>query len=113
MAIAPIVKAYREHQAAIHQGLILPIGDEPSGTSWTGFQSISDDQSGYLMIYREFNNQSQHKISLHGLAGKTIRCEPITGHGQALSATVDEQGRVTFTLPQPYTFALYRYSVTR
>ena len=45
-AIAPIVKAYREHMSEIHQGIILPIGEEPSGTSWTGFQSVAGPFAG-------------------------------------------------------------------
>lgn len=64
-SIRSLVEQYKKVQYDFHQGIILPIGDEPSGRSWTGFQSIcnqvgngSDDcnvKSGYLLIYREDN----------------------------------------------------------
>ena len=34
---ASLVRLYRKHRAAFHRGIILPVGDEPSGRSWTGF----------------------------------------------------------------------------
>lgn len=33
-------EAYKKFQHDMHSGTILPIGDEPSGRSWTGFQSL-------------------------------------------------------------------------
>ena len=37
---APLIRTYRGHQERIHAGQIFPIGEEPSGTGWTGFQSL-------------------------------------------------------------------------
>lgn len=51
--IAPLVEAYRRVAAQFHAGIILPVGEEPSGRSWTGFQSIVSDSEGYLLLYRE------------------------------------------------------------
>ncbi|HEY4197791.1 MAG TPA: alpha-galactosidase, partial [Mucilaginibacter sp.] len=39
---APIIKKYVKLQSKLHSGQIFPIGDEPTGTSWTGFQSVMD-----------------------------------------------------------------------
>ena len=38
--IAPVIKKYKEVQFDFHSGSILPIGEEPSGKSWCGFQSL-------------------------------------------------------------------------
>ena len=108
--IAPLIHTYRAHQGGIHAGQILPIGEEPSGTSWTGFQSISDG-SGYLVLYREANRRGSARIKLWGLAGKTVRVRPLAGRGTAFSDVVDAYGGLTFRLPEPFTFALYRYQL--
>ncbi len=38
-ALKPAIALYKQHQAAIYAGHIVPIGDMPDGTAWTGFQS--------------------------------------------------------------------------
>ena len=106
--IAPLLRVYREHQAHIHAGRILPVGGEPSGSSWTGFQSLRDD-TGYVVVYREYNQRPEASLRLWNLAGKTVRFEAIAGHGEDFTSVVDKEGRVWFTLPDPFTFALYRY----
>ena len=67
--IAPLIRTYRAHQERIHAGQIFPIGEEPSGTSWTGFQSLRGDE-GYLIVYREHNDRSEARLRLWN-AGRT------------------------------------------
>ena len=109
--IAPTVKAYRQHQTQIHKGAILPIGQEPNGTNWTGFQSILSDTEGYLLIFREYNKDDQSQIQLHGLAGKEIKYRHICGQGEDFTAKTGPGGKATFKLPARHNFALYRYQV--
>ena len=106
---APIIKAYRQHQSAIHHGVILPIGDAPSGTGWTGFQSIAERDRGYVIVYREFNDQTSESIRLHKMSGKRVELKHICGHGSDFTAQADENGAIRFTLPAAHTFALYQY----
>jgi hypothetical protein len=109
--IAPIIKAYRQHQSYIHQGTILPIGTKPDGTSWTGFQSILNDKEGYLLIFREYNSANHEDITLYDLAGKYIHCQHLCGQGADFSIKVNRNGQVTFSLPAVYSFGLYRYLI--
>ena len=109
--IAPTIKAYHRHQARIHQGIILPIGQEPSGTSWTGFQSMLSDTEGYLLVFREYNKDDQSEMKLYGLAGKEIECRRICGQGKDLAAKIGSGGEATFRLPARHNFVLYRYQV--
>jgi hypothetical protein len=111
--IAPTIKAYRKHQSRIHQGTILPIGAEPNGTNWTGFQSIVNDKEGYLLIFREYNQTDRGEFKLYDLAGRKIRCQHLCGQGKDFTAKADNDGRVTFSLPAPHSFGLYRYQVTK
>ena len=108
--IAPLIRTYRAHQERIHAGQIFPIGEEPSGTSWTGFQSLRGDE-GYLIVYRELNDRSEARLRLWNAAGRTIRCTLIAGQGRDFLAAVDAGGEVSFALDRPFSFALYAYRV--
>lgn len=108
--IAPLIRTYRQHQERIHAGQILPIGDEPDGTTWTGFQSIRDE-GGYLLLFREYNQRESADLSLWGLPSRRITCKVVAGHGASFEAETDRAGQLTFRLPGPHTFALYEYAV--
>jgi hypothetical protein len=107
--IAPLIKSYRKIQRDLHACQIFPIGDEPSGTSWTGFQAVAG-QEGFLLVFREDNaNQRQWMATLLD-PGIKVRCRAITGSGKDFSGIVDPQGRLSFTLPDRFSYALYHYS---
>ncbi len=108
--IAPLVKTYKEHQTKIHGGMVFPIGEEPSGSSWTGFQSMDSDQ-GYLLVYREQNENSSEFLKTWFPAGTKIRCQLVAGHGKGFNATINDAGELKFSLPKENTFALYRYEI--
>ena len=52
LALGREIGRYKEVQHDFHRGVILPVGDEPSGRSWTGFQSLNGDR-GYFIFFRE------------------------------------------------------------
>jgi alpha-galactosidase len=108
--LAATITVYREYQEQIHVGRILPIGEEPCGTGWTGFQSCQGD-CGYFAVYRELNDRETARLNTWGLAGNNLRCETVLGHGQDFEAAVSEDGWIEFSLPAPFTFALYRYAI--
>ncbi len=105
--IADLVRTYREHQTRIHAGHIFPIGEEPSGTGWAGFQSIRDD-GGYVLVFRELNERPAAGISLWGDVRPGTLLRHVVGSGN--DVTVGEGGEARFTLPHPLTFALYEVS---
>jgi hypothetical protein len=105
------VKAYREHQSDIHNGLILPIGKEPCGTGWTGFQSMKNDNSGYVLVFRELSPENKCAIKLWQPENKEINFKHVAGYGNSFKCSSTENGEVVFNLPQPFSFALYKYSL--
>lgn len=109
--LAPAVKAYREHMHAIHAGRIVPIGDEPSGMGWTGFQSITDEASGYVLALREWNPSDHCNMELAGVRGGTVTLRGVAGcdAGREFSVPIAGDGAAAFRLPRPFSFALYRY----
>jgi hypothetical protein len=108
--IAPVIRKYREVQHELHAGYIFPIGDEPSGASWTGFQSINGD-SGYFLIFRENNEGFKAKIKTY-LPGKTeVKLEKVLGSGSSFIQKTDDDGRIDFFLPEKNSYVLYKYQM--
>ena len=108
--IAPMVKEYRKLQSDLHKGQIFPIGDEPDGKSWTGFQSIQDGH-GYFLIYRELNHQDTKYITTWLNAGTQVRLEHVFGHGKNFETLTGDDGNILFELSSNQSFALYRYVI--
>jgi hypothetical protein len=109
-AVAPLIKKYREIQTDVHSGIILPIGSEPCGTGWTGFQSIKDE-SGYLLVFREKNQNPNALIETWLKEGTKIKCVPVLGSGKAFTVKAGYRGGIRFSLPDANSFALYRYTM--
>lgn len=111
--LGEVLRIYRRHQRAIHEGLIVPIGDEPSGTGWTGFQSIGDD-GGYVLVFRERSPHEEVEIDLFEMDARetgdasAVSFELILGQGRTFTARPVD-GRVCFALPHPFSYALYVY----
>lgn len=108
LALGPKIGRYRQIQHALHRGVILPVGDEPSGRSWTGFQSIDGDD-GFLIIYREATPDAEASIRTWLPEGCRIRLTPMLGEGRPGVAKVGRGGCVTVRLDRPNSYALYRY----
>lgn len=106
--IAPMLTTYKKFWSDIHTGEIFPIGDEPSGKSWTGFQSIKEN-GGYFLIFREHNNKNKSTLTTWISAGKKIKCQSILGQGKDFETVVDKEGRINFELPEENSFCLYKY----
>ncbi|MCC7492500.1 MAG: alpha-galactosidase [Fimbriimonadaceae bacterium] len=109
-AIAPLVATYRQQQAALQAGCLLPIGDPPCGVGWTGFQSYQP-AGGQLLVLREHSPQASGELALWGLAGRVLQLTPLAGAATAQRVTVDGSGRLTLDLPQSHSFGWYAYTV--
>lgn len=110
---APLIQTYRKLQPEFHSGQILPVGDEPDGQSWTGFQSIVTPTAGFLLLFREDNALSMSTIKTWLPSGKRVRFQAVAGSGKAFDATVLPGGMLPVTLPAGNSFALYRYEVIK
>ena len=95
----------------IHAGTILPVGDEPSGRSWTGFQSITDSHHGYFIVYRELTPESAGILKTWLPAGTKVKCKALMGDGQDFTTKVDPDGRIKVKLDKNNSFAIYQYTI--
>lgn len=107
---APVIKKYQSIQTAIHAGRVFPIGEEPSGTSWTGFQSAQNNQ-GYMLAIRELNAQRTGLLQTWLPANRKIKLTAVLGYGKDFVTTTDALGRITFNLAGPNSYALYEYKL--
>ena len=106
--LAPLVKTYRAHQAAIHAGHTFPILAEPDGRSWSGLASLRPD-GGYLAVYREWCDDDAASCDIPGLSAPPASVERVLGDGECAPTGVG--GGVRFRLPGRHTFGLFRYAV--
>jgi len=109
-ALAPTLKEYRRHQERIHAGRIFPIGEEPLGASWTGFQSVRAD-GGYVAVYRELNDRPSARVQLWRPPEDKVELRPVIGAGRKFSVTPDADGCLEFALAESFSYALYEYRV--
>jgi hypothetical protein len=110
-AIAPLLAVWREHAGAFHSGVTLPVGDEPDGGGWTGFQSVVDSSTGYLLVFRERTAEADSDLVTWLAPGQEVRLTCLAGDGEDGVATVGRRGTVAVSLPQPFSFALFRYEI--
>lgn len=109
--IKPLIDSYRKIQHPFHQGIILPIGDEPSGRSWTGFQSITSSDEGYLLIYREDTPDTEGCLETWLPEGRDISLLPVIGNGKKMKIKSGRKGSLNITLDSPNDFVMYKYTV--
>lgn len=110
-SIQNLIRTYRQHQTKIHSGQIFPIGDEPDGRQWTGFQSTINDKEGYILVFREDHPEAKKAVQTWLPAGKRLSLKAVAGSGKPLETQVLAGGKVVFELPTKNSFCLYTYSL--
>ncbi|MBC7886288.1 MAG: alpha-galactosidase [Ferruginibacter sp.] len=105
-----LIGKYKTIRSQLHEGEIFPVGDEPNGFNWTGFQSIRNDK-GYLLIFRE-NNANQKKLVKTNLPhNKKIKLRLIAGEGKSFNTITDQEGSIQLEITKQKAFALYEYTI--
>ncbi|HBK32221.1 MAG TPA: alpha-galactosidase, partial [Porphyromonadaceae bacterium] len=111
-SLGKVIEKYRTIQQDIHKGDILPIGEKPDGRSWTGFQSLQDNQ-GYFLVFRELNDQANSMMKTWLKPGAKIRLKYLLGNGTDFEVTVNERGEVPFSLKTANHYGLYKYTIIK
>ncbi len=109
--IASVIEQYQNVKTNFQKGQIFPIGDEPSGRSWTGFQSILNNNSGYLLVFRENNGVVEKSVKTYIQSNKSVRLKKIAGYGNNFTQETKENGALSFSLPGENQFVLYQYNI--
>ena len=106
-----IIHHFRPYLRDLHTGITLPIGEEPDGTAWTGFRTQISDSTGLLLVFREYNDRENADLATGLPPGREVSLQPLIGHGRKATLMVSPAGELPLTLPQPRSFALYRYTL--
>jgi len=108
--IQDLLKSYKDIQRDFHSGLIMPIGQEPNGLNWSGFQSVGD-KKGYVLIFRAYSDHVDKKIKTHLPASTSVVFKAEFGNGKSFEAKTDKEGFIEFSLPEPFSFGMFSYEV--
>jgi hypothetical protein len=62
-----IMRTWRRHRKEMAKGYVFPIGEEPCGAAWTGFQCHNPETGGgYVLVFRELNApDAETELPLH------------------------------------------------
>lgn len=118
-----LIEPYNRVQSAMKQGLIVPIGNEPNGVSWTGFQSIVSDTEGYVQVIREWSPTNVEALRLYGSERRKLQLTEVVSmphrnqvqaneRGIQVTVSPEQGGTYRFELSERNTFALYHYRFT-
>lgn len=103
--LSALIAAYRAIAPQLHQSLLLPVGDEPSGFSWTGFVALQEGQPQYLIAYREANGEQGAVLDLPMPAtGATF----LFGDSPASYGLSEDGKAFQLELPGKHQFAVFR-----
>lgn len=103
-----VISAYRPHQERIARGDVRPIGRKPDGRSFTGFDVSTGEGSGYLILFREWTEESGFAFTMPGWKGKKIRLEMIRSNDEEAAVEVGN-GFAGFRTGKPRAYAFVRY----
>ncbi|KKK94808.1 hypothetical protein LCGC14_2679100, partial [marine sediment metagenome] len=109
-SISSVIKKYSEVQHDLHSGYIFPIGDEPSGRSWTGFQSVNN-QEGYILVFRENSELTKKTIKTYIQPNRKVELIAIMGEGKNFTAETKPNSEIEFVLSKKNSYALYKYHI--
>ncbi|WP_240183084.1 alpha-galactosidase [Pedobacter jeongneungensis] len=112
LKLGTLVAKYKKVQHDFHQGVILPIGEEPSGRSWTGFQSLQKDR-GYLIVFRENTADGIGMLETWLPENVKIQLKPLLGKGKSMIQATGRKGSIKVELPAKNDFVMYSYTILR
>lgn len=105
-----VIQKYKTVQHDFHIGYVFPVGDEPSGKSWCGFQSVKD-RKGYFLLFRESNEEESFDMDTFFEPGEQVEFTPVLGAGKAFRSIAGKDRRIRFSLSEPNSYVLYSYRV--
>ena len=108
-----LISLYKNCREDLFTSTTYPIGDLPDNGSWSGFQMVSNTESGsgHLLIFRELHNEEPSKsIRLKFLAGRTITLVDLR-RGTTSEVRVTADGCADFHIEHAADYSLLKYSI--
>ena len=100
-----IISTYKAIRGDFEKAFIQPIGNRPNGMEFTGFNVSLDDGSGYLVLFKELNENKSFDYEVD-LSGKKLS---VLYKSNASVSVKNKKGKVNFTSTKNNVFAVVKY----
>lgn len=108
-ALAPVMGLWRRIHGEVLSGQVWPIGDEPDGFSFPGFQSVGGGGRGVAVLYREYNKTARHAFSLRDVPPGRYRITPVWPEGDPSVVRLGRDPRLVVDFDHPHDARVVRY----
>lgn len=113
-SVRRVMELHKEIRNALYDCIVMPVGEEPSGKSWTGFQAHNfRKNSGLLIVYREMSREDKWIFSLKYLKDKKVVLEEIPAAGKAVTHVFRGNAEFQVLLEKENSFRIYKYKVVK
>ena len=110
-SVSLIMDLSKKIRNALLSCVVIPVGAEPSGSSWTGFQAHNfSENSGLLIVYRENTPEKNGSVTLRHIESGEYLFTPLSGADKEFTAKLGRSAKVDIALEKINSFALYKYS---
>ncbi|HEY3840816.1 MAG TPA: alpha-galactosidase [Bryobacteraceae bacterium] len=104
-AMSKLVATWKQQRSQLFSDTILPIGEAPDGTNWSGFAAFNAAHtSGYLLLFRGVGAPAEWSAGLNVFRVATPRAEILGGEG---TVTLNG-GHISARIPQSPGFVWVR-----
>jgi alpha-galactosidase len=105
-----IIRYYKSIRNDFTNADIYPIGEEPDGMGFTGFQVVSPKGGGYLLLFREAGRAAEYTYSLSRPLNGRIDLQ-YTGSNGGVLGWVQKADSLKFavTIDKPMNFGVWQY----
>lgn len=100
-----VVSVWKNHRDALYRADVTPIGQEPSGFSFTGFYADCGDAEGYVLLFRELTEEHCFTFRIPALMGKQFGIEILDDSGKSTLEPTEDGIRSVFSENRSYVFA--------
>ena len=81
LALRKIIGLWKPHREALFRAEVIPVGEEPDGRAFTGFLAKTGEKEGYLILFRERNEETDAVFRLPLPEGR-IETDLIASNGE-------------------------------
>ena len=99
--LKPIMEIWKQHRDNLSRADVMPIGDKPSGRSFTGFYVSENGEQKYLLLFREVTAGDTAVITA---PVKACQAEILASNADVKAEVTDGAVRVTFSKQRAYAF---------
>ena len=104
-ALSRIVGVWRQHRDALYHADVTPIGEKPTGFSFTGFYADCGRTGGYALLFRELTKAAAYTYSIPQLAEKSYDITVLDAPKHAVLSAAADGITAVFDESRSYVFA--------